>query len=349
MKCPKCGYLGFETGDRCKNCGYDFSLLSAPASAEPEISLGDRSAHEGPLLDAPLSWSLDEIHAARPEPDLDRLIGLPEPAADAEPNLDLDPVPTSAPARSVVRVPGVRAAGPAPAETDLPLFSLAPDPEDAPLVQAPTGPPRRPVAVRRATPEPPRARITPDPSRLKSLPWGTETRPHPRAPRVAEPTFDLPPEPTPAPSSPVDAPAAVGGRLAPGVRRVVAALIDVALFVAIDAAVLYFTLRIAGVGFDEVRILPVVPFVAFLVVLKVGYLAAFTAAGGQTIGKMAVGLWATGLDTPGVPVGAAIVRAAVLLLSLVPAGLPWLLALGGSGRGLHDRVAGTRVVAFTTD
>ena len=29
VKCPKCDYLGFETGNRCKNCGYDFSLLSA--------------------------------------------------------------------------------------------------------------------------------------------------------------------------------------------------------------------------------------------------------------------------------------------------------------------------------
>src|SRR5262245_61429344 len=29
MKCPKCDYLGFETGDRCRNCGYDFSLLAA--------------------------------------------------------------------------------------------------------------------------------------------------------------------------------------------------------------------------------------------------------------------------------------------------------------------------------
>ena len=28
MKCPKCDYLGFETGDRCKNCGYDFSLMA---------------------------------------------------------------------------------------------------------------------------------------------------------------------------------------------------------------------------------------------------------------------------------------------------------------------------------
>ena len=32
MKCPKCAYLGFETGDRCKNCGYDFALLSAVES-----------------------------------------------------------------------------------------------------------------------------------------------------------------------------------------------------------------------------------------------------------------------------------------------------------------------------
>ena len=29
MKCSKCGYLGFETGDRCRNCGYQFSLADA--------------------------------------------------------------------------------------------------------------------------------------------------------------------------------------------------------------------------------------------------------------------------------------------------------------------------------
>ena len=34
MKCPKCNYLGFETGDRCKNCGYDFSLILNPS--EPD-------------------------------------------------------------------------------------------------------------------------------------------------------------------------------------------------------------------------------------------------------------------------------------------------------------------------
>ena len=42
MKCPKCGYLGFETTDRCRNCQYDFSL--APFAIEPELALqsGDR-------------------------------------------------------------------------------------------------------------------------------------------------------------------------------------------------------------------------------------------------------------------------------------------------------------------
>jgi len=37
MKCPKCGYLGFETTDRCRNCQYDFSL--SPATTEPDLRL----------------------------------------------------------------------------------------------------------------------------------------------------------------------------------------------------------------------------------------------------------------------------------------------------------------------
>ncbi len=31
MKCPKCGYIGFEQTDRCRNCGYDFSLATEVA------------------------------------------------------------------------------------------------------------------------------------------------------------------------------------------------------------------------------------------------------------------------------------------------------------------------------
>jgi uncharacterized RDD family membrane protein YckC len=41
MKCPKCGYLGFDSGDRCKNCGYEFSLIhqETTASAIPDAHL----------------------------------------------------------------------------------------------------------------------------------------------------------------------------------------------------------------------------------------------------------------------------------------------------------------------
>src|SRR4051812_19496277 len=38
MKCPKCSYLGFDTGDRCRNCGYDFSLVSHPSSDPADVA-----------------------------------------------------------------------------------------------------------------------------------------------------------------------------------------------------------------------------------------------------------------------------------------------------------------------
>jgi uncharacterized RDD family membrane protein YckC len=51
MRCPKCHYISFETGDRCRNCGYDFSLSAETVAADlPIIS----SAPEGPLADLSL-------------------------------------------------------------------------------------------------------------------------------------------------------------------------------------------------------------------------------------------------------------------------------------------------------
>lgn len=49
MKCPKCGYLGFERVDRCRNCGYDFSLV--PAAAIPELPMRSEAAMPDPLAD----------------------------------------------------------------------------------------------------------------------------------------------------------------------------------------------------------------------------------------------------------------------------------------------------------
>jgi uncharacterized RDD family membrane protein YckC len=86
------------------------------------------------------------------------------------------------------------------------------------------------------------------------------------------------------------------------------------------------------------------------VMLAAGYFVSFTAAGGQTIGKMATGIRvipATDADPslPRVSFGAAVVRAAAYLVSVLPAGLGLLPILFTSERrALHDRLADTRVV-----
>src|SRR4029077_582454 len=49
VKCPKCDYLGFETGDRCKNCGYDFSLLSIADSDPPDYDIYPAAVDDVPV------------------------------------------------------------------------------------------------------------------------------------------------------------------------------------------------------------------------------------------------------------------------------------------------------------
>ena len=67
MKCPKCGYLGFEQADRCRNCGYDFSL--APAASVPELSLHDQRTSDVEALDE-VGASLAEGPVSGATPDL---------------------------------------------------------------------------------------------------------------------------------------------------------------------------------------------------------------------------------------------------------------------------------------
>ena len=79
MKCPKCSYLGFETGDRCKNCGYDFSLLSAPQDEPHDPDLNLQMPDDLPA-EADRSWmdrlrtGIDQVEEAHemPEPALAR-------------------------------------------------------------------------------------------------------------------------------------------------------------------------------------------------------------------------------------------------------------------------------------
>jgi uncharacterized RDD family membrane protein YckC len=127
--------------------------------------------------------------------------------------------------------------------------------------------------------------------------------------------------------------------------RLAAVFVDVCLLAALDAMVIYLTMRICGLAFEELSVLPKVPLVLFLVIQNGAYLVAFT-TGGQTLGKMAAGLRivSTNPEAP-VDVGRSVIRSAWWLVLALPAGLGLLPALfSRDGRGLHDRFAGTRVV-----
>ena len=263
MKCPKCSYLSFEAGERCRNCGYDFSM-------------------------------------AAPPPD--------DPAGD------------------------------------LPLF------DETPLVSVPAAP-RAPLSVRRHMQDPARLRSRHAPPAAPQHPPSAELdlefEDEPEPPIVP---FSRAPAVTEAPVAVAQPDAVLIRQAASGVRRLGAAVIDLALIAGIDAAVVYLTLRLTGQDWQAFA-LPIVPLVAFFVLLNGGYFVMFTAATGQTIGKMATGIRVVGAaisETAGdrVTFGSAVLRTAGYVASLLPVGLGFVPAFLGRGehRALHDRLADTRVV-----
>jgi uncharacterized RDD family membrane protein YckC len=301
MKCPKCHYISFDQGDRCRNCGYEFSLSPDLTELDLPIRTGDEAV--GPLAD----FSLGDAEE-------------PPPAWNA-PRSERPARPTgSNAARS----------------HELPLFGDRAAHEDAPLVSLPASP-RAPVAVRKSAVVRP---AYPPPPAGESGGW---------------------PESSELPARRAFRPARAGGEVssadertermeaASAGARLGAAMIDLLMLAAIDAAVLYCTLRLCGLELNQAARIPVVPFAAFLAVLNGGYLAAFTAAGGQSIGKMATGIKVVTMDesagSVGVPLGQSVLRAASYLVSVLPAGAGFLPALfGAERRAFHDRLAHTRVV-----
>jgi uncharacterized RDD family membrane protein YckC len=200
-----------------------------------------------------------------------------------------------------------------------------------------TAAPRPPLSVRRSSP--PLARTQPRPySDEPSLDLGP---PEPRA-RAVTPSRHEPSEPAPDRDA-ASAPAGVFARIS-------AAVLDSVLLVSIDAVVLYFTLKLCGLEWKEILLLPPVPLVGFLLLLNGGYFVTFVVAGGQTIGKMTTGIRVVPSDADAapderVPLGHAVLRAAASFLSLLPAGLGFLPALvAPDRRAFHDRLADTRVV-----
>jgi uncharacterized RDD family membrane protein YckC len=304
VKCPKCSYLGFETGDRCKNCGYDFSLLPAAEPADYEI-------HPSPVDDVPVHV-IDDIECSDPDSSMDddtlRISSAAEEPSAEEPSIDLGP--------TFVKD-----------ETPLPLFLRATgDGDDEPLIKLPVAP-RPPLAVRR----------TPDTPRLRPVPKAPS--PSPLAPvlQFSDEEVQQRSEEKVGERKETSQPSRPGARAA-------AVLIDHLILAGIDLAIVYFTLRMAGLTIDDWRVLPIAPMVTFLGLLKVAYFYAFTAVGGQTIGKMAVGTCVVTDAGTQVDAARAMRRTSAGILSFLLLGLGFLPALFGDHRALHDRLAGTRVV-----
>jgi uncharacterized RDD family membrane protein YckC len=182
-------------------------------------------------------------------------------------------------------------------------------------------------------------RTTPDPARLKP-------KPRPRdEPATLALDLPMPDRAAAEAGSPSHAAQSSAVEAAPPVRRALAAAIDFAIIAGIDGVILSFTLRLCGLTLADLSVLPAVPLAAFFGLMNGGYFAAFTAAGGQTIGKMALGLRV--VDTRDGPVGAgpAVLRALGCLVSVVSLGLGFLPAvIGDGGRALEDRIADTHVI-----
>jgi uncharacterized RDD family membrane protein YckC len=291
MKCPKCDYLGFETGDRCKNCGYDFSLLGSPRSDPADLTLKPSVRDDVPVGDL---W----LESAGPG------------ASSAE--------------------------GRGPIES-FPLFS--PTGDDEPLIKTPSEP-RAPLSVRRA-PERARgrgaSRMEREIDTVLALQFAEEAA-EPIAPPSIEPAVAIAPTPfrieAPGPSS-----------IAGLGLRTLAACIDHAILFGIDVVVFYSTLRMTALEADEWRALPLLPLLAFLLLLKLSYFAAFTAMGGQTIGKMATGIRVVADDQFMMDPARAITRTLTGAISLGSLGLGLIPALiDPDRRAFHDRVAHTHVV-----
>ena len=76
MKCPKCHYLGFRTEERCKNCGYDFSLAVDLPTTQDLPLRGERDP-SGPLAEFSLGYLFPgskkaDREPSEPEPDTRR-------------------------------------------------------------------------------------------------------------------------------------------------------------------------------------------------------------------------------------------------------------------------------------
>jgi len=363
MRCPKCHYLSFEPEPRCRNCGFD--LAGDPV----DVAL-KRDEPEGPLADLALrSASAQPPRAAPPSP-----VAMPVsmPASPAVSSVSSPSALSSAsvkasandPHRRASAVVGIVPVPPPPAPpaprvsppgsgtTDLPLFvkglSTASPAPPSPISNPapPHAPP--PVAVQRPVQSPPRAA---QPAR-SGLP--------PRKPgpfdgdlledlqRIERIERGHPSDPPIVRHTPPAARMSESAQAEPW-RGLLAAAIDATFIGLLNVAIFWITLRWTGLAFVDASLLPVLPLGTFFILVALGYLAMFTAAGGQTVGKMVAGVRVVaaepgGADAPPLTVQQALLRSVLAVPSVLLLGLGFLPAVLGTGKSFHDRLAHTRIV-----
>jgi uncharacterized RDD family membrane protein YckC len=358
----------------------DFALRDAEWTPAGRSGLGAAPADVD--LGAPLSH--DSARTSAPTPAASAAISstpASSTAHDVIDRLDRAPVrpspsprPVAAPVVERSRVPPVAPVTPAPPRpavpptTELPLFVkdiVAPaneTPVEAAVDTTPVAPPPAPP-----TPPP----LTPA---MAAAVEERVMRPgEPRAPLSVRRSVDTPParprasSPTPRKLGPLDrdlledlhriekveqreaaaaARAEAGADRVGAARRLGAAGLD-ALFVgALATFLVWVTLRWCDLPFARVRVLPIAPMAAFMFLIVVGYLLLFTAAGGQTLGKMAAAIRVIGDDDRDetLTVGQAAARSVLAVPSVVALGAGFVPALIGDERAVHDRLAHTRVV-----
>ena len=263
MRCPKCHYISFGSAERCRNCGYEFLLaVETPPPVDLPIQSDDERA--GPLADfvlaerapAPLPTSvLSELTS----PALPVLVPVLVRAQDWQrarawppsvrrPGRRVSTSPCSAVKRVTTRRSSLR---PRFRERRCRCAGASPRP-----------PGREPIArshpMSRSRDRPASCASGIAVRRRRSL--RAACRSTPRSPTSSSRRQSLPA------CSPV--------------------VSTSSCWLPIDAAVLYFTLLVVELPPAEIRSLPGVPLGVFLLLLNGGYLALFTIAGGQTIGKM---------------------------------------------------------------
>ena len=344
MRCPKCHYLSFEPESRCRNCGYDYSLsvdlatkpvaTMAPAFDEIELQGLGRPSTMEPITLGPMSLDASESR----EMESAGAVAVAEPPMRRREHRPVRPAPQPRPAPVAVPMP----------TSELPLFvrglRTAPIDHEETVLAVPPAPP--PLAVRRSTPDPASLRQKYRSADVDLFLTAERSEPSERLERTVAEAPVSTPVVGPAPAMAATEPDAVVVSVS---DRITAATLDGLLLAVINFAVVWFTLRLCGLTFHELGVLPLLPMLGFFLLIDAGYLILFTAASGQTVGKMAAGIRVVGSAAEGghgsgLTLAQATWRALLTFPSVLVLGAGFLPILIGAGRALHDRVAETRVV-----